>query len=310
MASLVGAQAIADPPPRLPGGRRPGTEAELRAWLENMVGFHRFTTDEVRAATGLEPQAIEDALGRFGIKPGSRPERKEGAPLVVLPYPGGRHPRIGFLDGAVDPQRETKVSVFLPWDRDSYVVADVPEALWSNLGLTYLAHTHVPTIWDKTGVSLPPQEWRREADGSLIMERTLPNGITFGTRVVPKTDEARFEQWLTNGTDQPLSDLRVQDCVMLKAAKGFEAQTNENKVFRGPFVACRSALDTRRWVVAGWSPIHRSWGNAPVPCLHADPKFPDAAPGATVRAHGVVRFYEGDDINAELDRIEAMGWAD
>jgi hypothetical protein len=47
-----------------------------------------------------------------------------------------------------------------------------------------------------------------------------------------------------------------------------------------------------------------------VPCLHADPKFPDAAPGATVRAHGVVRFYEGDDINAELDRIEAMGWAD
>ena len=24
-----------------------------------------------------------------------------------MPYPGGRHPRIGFLEGAVDPQRET-----------------------------------------------------------------------------------------------------------------------------------------------------------------------------------------------------------
>ena len=65
----------------------------------------------------------------------------------MLPYPGGRHPRIGFLEGAIDPQRETKLSVFTPWHDSSYVVADVPEAIWSNLGLTYLAHTHIPTIW-------------------------------------------------------------------------------------------------------------------------------------------------------------------
>jgi hypothetical protein len=52
--------------------------------------------------------------------------------LFVLPYPGGRHPRIGFLDGAVNPQRETKISVSTPWDEQSYVVVDLPEAIWSN----------------------------------------------------------------------------------------------------------------------------------------------------------------------------------
>jgi hypothetical protein len=35
----------------------------------------------------------------------------------VLPYPGGRHPRVGFLDGAIDPQRGTKASVFAPWGK-------------------------------------------------------------------------------------------------------------------------------------------------------------------------------------------------
>lgn len=38
-----------------------------------------------------------------------RPEASaaEEGKLRLLPYPGGRHPRIGFLDGAIDPQRDT-----------------------------------------------------------------------------------------------------------------------------------------------------------------------------------------------------------
>jgi hypothetical protein len=48
--------------------------------------------------------------------------------LLVLPYPDDRRLRIGFLDGAVRPQRETKVSVLTLWDEDSYTVADVPES--------------------------------------------------------------------------------------------------------------------------------------------------------------------------------------
>jgi hypothetical protein len=291
-----------------PNSRRPATDAELRGWLENMVAYHGFSPDEVRAATGLSDAEIESALKRFHIRVGSRPERTNDAPLLVLPYPGGRHPRIGFLDGAVNPQRETKVSIFTPWDESSYVVADVPEAIWSNLGLTYLAHTHVPTIWEKQGVTLPPLEWKRDGD-TLTMERTLPNGIGFGTRVIPGRDAVRFEQWLTNGTDQPLSDLRVQNCVMLKGASGFTSQTNENKIFQAPYAAARSD-DGRRWIITSWVPNHRTWGNPPCPCLHSDPRFPDCPPGETRRLKGWLSFYEGDDLAGELKRIEATGWKD
>src|SRR5262249_23867515 len=104
------------------------------------------------------------ALKKFDITSTSKSRRSDDV-LLVLPYPGGRHPRIGFLEGAIRPQRETKVSVFTPWDDTSYVVADVPEAIWSNLGLTYLAHTHVPTVWTKQGVELEPLEWNRRGSG-------------------------------------------------------------------------------------------------------------------------------------------------
>lgn len=285
--------------------RKPQSEAELKSWLENMVWHHRFTAEEVREATGLSEDEISAALKTFDIRPETKPARKAGEPLFVLPYPGGRHPRIGFLDGAVDPQRETKVSVFTPWDETSYVVADVPEAIWSNLGLTYLAHTHVPTVWSKQNIMLEPKEWAVARDGTLTMERTLPNGIEFGTKVVPGKDAVRMEMWLKNGTEQPLSDLRVQNCVMLKGAKGFEEQTNDNKVLQKPFVACRSKSGDR-WIITAWEPCHRPWANPPCPCLHSDPKFPDCAPGETKTLKGWLSFYEGEDLAAELRRIDQV----
>lgn len=111
-----------------------------------------------------------------------------GWALLILPWPSGRHPRIGFLEGAILPQRETKVSIFTPWGDHDYVVVDVPEAVWSNLGLTYLAHTHIPTVFDKQGKTLKKLEWNRQADGTLDIERVLPNGIRFGAVVRPKID--------------------------------------------------------------------------------------------------------------------------
>jgi len=184
---------------------------------------------------------------------------------------------------------------------------DLPEALWSNLGLTYLAHTHVPTIWTKEGTTLPRLEWNRRSNGSLDIERQLPNGISFGAKVLPARDRVRMELWLKNGSDATLSDLRVQNCVMLKGAKGFEAQTNENKVFASPYVACRSE-DEKRWIITAWWPCQRAWANAPVPCLHSDPQFPDCAPGETKRLQGWLSFYEGNDIKAEFRRIDQTGW--
>jgi hypothetical protein len=305
LALMCGTRVVfADPPS--PEARRPVGDAETRFWLRNMLEFHGFTTDEAVTATGLTRDEVATDIQRFGLKPGVVAPRAPGSPLRVLPYPGGRHPRIGFLDGAVRPQRDTKFSVFTPWDDASYVVIDLPEAVWSNLGLTYLAHTHVPTIWTRQGIELPKQEWERKAGDVLELVRKLPNGIVLSARAIPGRDSVRMSLTLTNGTKASLSDLRVQQCVMLKGARGFVGQTNANKIFQSPYSVCRSD-DGRRWVITAWSPCQRAWGNAPCPCLHSDPKFPDCGPGETRNVRGWLSFYEGNDLDSELRRIEKLG---
>ena len=44
--------------------------------------------------------------------------------------------------------------------------------------------------------------------------------------------------------------------------------------------------------------------------MHSDPKVPDCAPGETQTLRGWLSFYEGQDLDAELQRIEATGWRD
>ncbi|QDT75717.1 polysaccharide deacetylase family protein [Lacipirellula limnantheis] len=292
--------------------RRPVADDELRYWLENMIVDHGFTDVEAAAATGLSTADVTAAVGRLSI-----PHRDQTtasrtlSAIKVRPYPGGRHPRIGFLDGAIRPQRETKFSAFLPWDPTQYVVVDVPEALWAQQGdareLLYLAHTHVPTRWSREGVALEPLEWTRRDDGSLEIERRLPNQVVFGASVVPQRDHVRMELWIVNGTSETLRGLVVQNCVMLKGARDFNAMTNDNKLFESPFAACRTA-DSNRWIITAWEQCVRPWGNAPCPCLHSDPQFPDCDPGETQRLRGWLSFYEGTDIESELRRIKSVSW--
>jgi hypothetical protein len=291
--------------------RRPRDDADLRFWLQNMVWHHHFTVGEIRAATGLTLEEVTDSLERFDIRPETKPNRAPHAPLLVLPYPGGRHPRIGFLDGAVRPQRETKISVFTPWDDRSYVVLDIPEAIRRNdegqHGLLYLAHTHVDTMWTKRGIELEKTEWERHSDGSLTSERKLPNNVVFGTKVVPGKDAVRMEMWLTNGSDEPLSRLRVQNCIMLKGAPEFSHPSEETMVHSKPYIARRSRTGNR-WIITAWEPCISTWFNPPCPCMHSDPQFPDCEPGETKRVKGWLSFYEGDDIETELKRIDSTGW--
>jgi len=304
---LLLASMLIFPLARAASQRTPTNDLDLRFWLENAVWQHRYETDDVCRAFEMDRSAVGAALQRLDISPTNRPARSQRGPLKVLPYPGGRHPRIGFLDGAINPQRDTKVSVFTPWDDASYVVLDLPEAIWSNLGLLYLAHTHVPTIWSKQGVTLEPLEWNRNLGGLLDYERRLPNGVKFGAEVFPRRDGVQMELWLTNDSTNQLSDLRVQMCAMLKGAVGFNAQTNANKFSRKPYACCRSE-DGRRWIIMGWDPCDRVWANEPVPCLHSDPKFPDCPPGETRRVRGWFSFYEGTNMAAELNRLDKIGW--
>jgi peptidoglycan/xylan/chitin deacetylase (PgdA/CDA1 family) len=292
--------------------RQPKNDEELRFWLNNMLVDHDFNVFEASAATGLSIDEIEAAVERLSIA--KRADGAQATPpslLKVLPYPGGRHPRIGFLDGAIRPQRETKFSAFLPWDSSQYVVVDVPEAIWIKIGedreLLYLAHTHVPTLWSRQGISLDALEWARGEGGSLRIERRLPNQVTFGAMVVPTQDAVRMELWITNGTQETLRGLDVQNCVMLKGAAEFNSITNDNKLFQDPFVACRNAAGDR-WIITAWENCQRPWGNAPCPCMHSDPRFADCPPGETRRLHGWLSFFEGTDIESELRRIGRMGW--
>jgi len=291
--------------------RLPEAPDGLRNWLENMVWHHRFSVPEIRAASGLSTDDIRKALEEFQINVKTRPVRDVDAPLLTLPYPGGRHPRIGFLDGAIRPQRDTKVSVFAPWNDYDYFVLDLPEAIRRNderrHGLLYLAHTHVDTMWTKQGIPLEALEWQRQADGSLVMERTLPNRVRFGTKIVPTRTSLRMEMWLHNGSNERLSNLKVQNCVMLKGAPDFVSHDDQFVVRRDPYVARRSSTGDR-WIITAWTPCDRTWFNPPCPCLHSDGHFPDCAPGESQTLQGWFSFYEGDDIEAELDRIDTTDW--
>lgn len=290
--------------------RPPLNDEDLRYWLTNMVQFHGFSETEVAAATGMETDTIAATLQRLDLRFQVPPQTATTA-LQVLPYPGGRHPRIGFRDGAMRPQRETKVSVFAPWKNGGYVVVDVPEAIWSGKGeereLLYLAHTHVPTRWTRQGIVLPSQEWNRNADGSLDITRELPNHVSFGARVRASSESVRWELWLTNNSNQDLTGLRVQNCVMLGQATGFDQRTTENRVVSDPFVACHDKQQ-KRWIITAWENCVRPWSNAACPCMHSDPAFPDCPIGVTRKLYGWLSFYVGDNIQEELRRIRASDW--
>jgi hypothetical protein len=94
---------------------------------------------------------------------------------------------------------------------------------------------------------------------------------------------------------------------MLKGASEFNSISNDNKLFRDPLAACRNSAGNR-WIITGWENCQRAWGNAPCPCMHSDPQFADCAPGETQRLHGWLSFYEGTEIDAELERIKHLDW--
>jgi hypothetical protein len=273
---------------------------ETRYWLE-VCAAHNYSQAETAMATGKEARDVAALQQRYGTRPPTAPADR----LLLLPYPGGRHPRIGFLDGAIDPHRDTKCSVFLPGG--GYIVIDVPEAVWCEKELVYLAHTHIPTKWGKQGIALDRIDWTREANGVLTSRRTLPDGLAFSVRVEPDKDGARMELRLKNGTDRKVTGLMAQVCVMLKGAPGFNAQTKDNKAkFPGSGVCAVRSEDGKRWIATVFEKP-KLWENPPCPCIHADPLFPDLAPGEETVSRGRVFLFEGEDLKAEIERRAAAG---
>ena len=281
------------------------TRRDLRFWLENMLVYHRFTVDEASRVCGWSPEEVQKQAAELNIRRDAAPDKPAGGLVRVLPYPGGRQVRRGFTEGNIDFQRGTKASVFLPWDTTGYVVVDLPEAIFSEKRLLYLAHTHIPTVWDEQNVFLENIDWSRRPDGGLDFERVLPNKIAFGAAIRPTTNGVEMELWLRNGSEQKLVGLRTQICDHLKGVPDFDGQTTTNKLFTCPSAAVHSA-NGNRWILTLWERCGRAWGNPLVPCLHADPVLADCAPGETVRVRGRLWFYEGTDVQQELERAKAI----
>lgn len=284
-------------------------DSELADRLRGMLHYHGFSVEEMAAATGLTGEAIAAALERLRIASLPAPATDEDGRSVILPYPGGRHPRLGFLDGAIDPRTDTKVSLISPWAERNYAVIDLPEAIWWEDRLLFLAHTHIPTIWTEAGIELEERPWVAGPYRSLANRRTLPNGVAIQAEVTPIPRGAVMELSLTNGTARPLRRLRAQVCVLLRGMEGFERQTMDTKHARPPYSACVTE-DGKRWVVTAWEECHRAWANPPCPCIHSDPAFPDCPPGETVRARGVVAFVEADDLDSAIAEVESRNWRD
>jgi hypothetical protein len=251
---------------------------------------------------GMTPPEVEEAIGKYNIERGKLPARKAGQPLFMLPYPGGRHPRIGFLEGAINPMRGTKFSVFLPWEKSGYIVADLPEAVWANNELIFLAHTHVETKWDRQGVKLQNIDWDRKEDGVLREKRRLPDGVVIEAQARASTDSIAMDLKIQNGSDQLLKGMRAQVCIMLKGAPEFSALTGDNKVLleHGALVRADSA---NRWIGTVWE-NGRPWQNPDVPCLHSDPAFPDCAPGESVSARGWIVFGSETEVRSAMAEFD------
>lgn len=275
---------------------------ETRYWLEACAA-HSYSQVETAMAMGREAPDVARLQQVYAIRPPEKPADR----LLLLAYPGGRHPRIGFQEGAVAPHRDTKCSVFLPWAGGGYVVIDVPEAVWCEKELVYLAHTHIPTRWDKAGIALHRIDWAHGENGALTSARTLPDGLAFSVRVEPERDGARMEVRLKNGTDRRLTGLSAQVCIMLKGAPGFDAQTHENKVqIEASGVCAVRSDDGKRWIATVFD-RPRLWDNPPCPCIHADPFLADLTPGEETVSRGRLFVYEGEDFREEVARRAAAG---
>lgn len=278
------------------------TRHDLAFWLPNMIRDHGYTLEEAAQVCAYgSTKDIEARIADLQLDLSPAPAPDPAAPLKVLPYPGGRHPRIGFLEGAVSPMRGTKISVFSPWPEGGYVVVDLPEAIFSNNDLLYLAHTHLPTVWDLRHIAIENVDWKPAASGGWENAWRLPNGVRFGATVAPGVGQADFTLWLENGTPDSLTGLRTQVCAMLKGAPGFNAQSETGRRTEGGVAALQSAAGNR-WILIAFEQHRRVWGNTRVPCLHSDPVLPDAAPGQRVEVKGRLWFYEGADVDAEIAR--------
>lgn len=214
------------------------------------------------------------------------------------------------------------------WSESGHLWLDFPEVLIVNEEyFAYAGHGPIGLEAVRHG-ALPASSWQTDERG-LKFERNLPCGLTFGGRIIrgKKEGTVNMELYARNDGAAIVSGLKMQTCAYLRELNEFDVKTWENKYIHVPgrgWVCLREASKITEekgkyrfgWrggpAIADWpvmavlSPenerlIAMTWGkdtyslisNPHHPCIHADPSFPDLAPGQTHAIHGQLWFFEG-----------------
>jgi hypothetical protein len=213
------------------------------------------------------------------------------------------------------------------WPSQDYLWLDFPEAIFTNQGLLFLSHVNPPL--PAVFADLPKVPWQ-EIPGGLAFERTLPNGVSFGGKVVRDGDQvADLELHLRNGSGKELKDITLQTCAFLRGIREFADYTRDNKFVHvtgqgwTPIAKAMTMEEEKGKYRVGWRMKGKAVADLPVavtlsnkgsrlmamtwlddtlslvsnpnhPCVHADPQFKDLAPDEEASIRGKIIFFEGE----------------
>ncbi|MBI2434897.1 MAG: hypothetical protein HYV26_18745 [Candidatus Hydrogenedentes bacterium] len=212
------------------------------------------------------------------------------------------------------------------WPSQDYLWLDFPEAIFTSQGIIFLSHVNppIPTVYSE----LPAVSWEKTKNG-IGYNRKLPSGIEFGGEITcTQPDTADLTLFIDNGSRESLNNITLQTCAFLRANKEFADYTRDNKYVHvrgkgwlsyteaaalpeneGPYRLGwrdrgRLLCDVPGMITmssAGERGVAMTWledtlsmvSNANHPCMHADPKFHDLAPGEQQTIRGRIIFFEG-----------------
>lgn len=202
-----------------------------------------------------------------------------------------------------------------PWPSQYYLWLDLPETVFCDAGNFFLSHINLD--YPPAFPDLPKVQWTTTPNG-MSLRRRLPNGVEFGASI-EKRDEISvcLRLDILNGSDTAMRNMRTQTCSYLRGLKEFSDYTLDNKYvcqadqgwvslrkFGGrcdydkgdtalPVIVTESSQGNR-FVAMSWFEHTGLIGSNPDhPCMHADPRFPDLAPGDHKTIDGLLVFFEG-----------------
>jgi hypothetical protein len=110
--------------------------------------------------------------------------------------------------------------IHLRWEDAGFLQLRLPETLRCNLGLLFIDHVRadMPPV---VRVDRLPDWVRDEETGALSYELELPNDVTFGGSATPTEGRVELEFWVRNNTDEPLTGLHTQFCLVQTNAPPF-----------------------------------------------------------------------------------------